>query len=83
VTNGAHEEIEDLLHRRTDLSTFLVHLTAATAAPLPSPAENLVSILHTRTLEARSPYGMLRPHALVDPQTRCDPVVCLLHRNTS
>lgn len=24
------ERIEDLLHRRTDLSTFLVHLTALT-----------------------------------------------------
>lgn len=36
-------KIEDLLHRRTDLSTFLVHLTKAT--PGATARENLVSMI--------------------------------------
>jgi hypothetical protein len=49
-------QISSLLHRRSDLSTFLVHLTAAS----PVAEANLVSILSGRVIEARSPYGLLR-----------------------
>jgi hypothetical protein len=48
--------IDSLLHRRPDLSTFLVHLTAAE----PTAEENLLSILSARTITARNPYGLLR-----------------------
>jgi hypothetical protein len=47
--------IEQLLHRRTDLSTFVVHFTSGTNA---GAEENLVSILSSNTIEARSVYGM-------------------------
>jgi hypothetical protein len=52
-------QIDALLHRRSDLSTFLVHLTAASAAA----ETNLVSILTDRQLEARNVYGLLRNYA--------------------
>lgn len=48
--------IEDLLHRRTDLSTFLVHLTRA----LPdgtTARENLLSIAANNRIEGRTPLG--------------------------
>lgn len=47
--------IERLLARRTDLSTFLVHLTRA--GPGETAQERLISILMSRTIEARSPFG--------------------------
>lgn len=47
--------IEDLLHRRSDLSTFLVHLTRRTDR---SARTNLLSILSDQTIEARSVLGM-------------------------
>jgi len=50
------EDIVDLLHRRGDLSTFLVHLTRS--------RDDLLAILTSRTLEARTPYGMLKTRAL-------------------
>lgn len=50
--------IEDLLHRRTDLSTFLVHFTRDTDAPPSSARDKLLRILRTRRLRARSAYGM-------------------------
>jgi hypothetical protein len=52
-------QITSLLHRRPDLSTFLVHLTAASA----NAETNLLSILSDRAIEARNPYGLLRSHA--------------------
>lgn len=54
--------IEQLLHRRTDLSTFLVHLTRdnSTAAA----RENLLSIADQLTIEARTPLG---PAAHLEP----------------
>jgi hypothetical protein len=52
-------QINTLLHRRPDLSTFLVHLTAKS----PTAEANLLSILNARRIEARNPYGLLRDHA--------------------
>lgn len=55
--------IERLLHRRSDLSTFLVHLTRPSAGD--EARDNLLSIVRTRTIEARRALGMaahLEPH---------------------
>lgn len=51
-------EITTILHRRNDLSTFLVHLTRAGEAG--SALENLTSICARRTLESRTPVGWAR-----------------------
>jgi hypothetical protein len=56
------QQIDSLLHRRPDLSTFLVHLTAQ-AGDAETHLANLLSILSNRTIEARNPYGLLRKHA--------------------
>ncbi|MHB9863499.1 abortive infection system antitoxin AbiGi family protein [Streptomyces sp. YIM S03343] len=48
--------IETLLHRRTDLSAFVVHFTRDTADGTAS--DNLKAILEDRTIEARSVFGM-------------------------
>lgn len=53
------EDIEDLLHRRSDLSTFLVHFTRDSGET--TAQENLLSILTNRTLEARTAFGMTTP----------------------
>lgn len=45
-------EIQDVLERRLDLGTFLVHLTKGDAA------SNLANIIKSKVLEARSPFGM-------------------------
>ena len=50
------DDIEGLLHRRTDLSTFLVHLTRDTKKY--KARENLLSLLEDRTIRARSALGM-------------------------
>ncbi len=47
--------IERLLARRTDLSTFLVHLTRADGGE--TAKQRLISILTSHVLEARSPFG--------------------------
>src|SRR5439155_21705829 len=47
--------IRRILHRRTDLSTFVVHLTRRGATY--SAADALVNIAQTSRLEARSPMG--------------------------
>jgi Putative abortive phage resistance protein AbiGi, antitoxin len=49
-------DISELLARRADLSTFVVHLTKDTEDRR-SARNNLRRILKTRTLEARSPFG--------------------------
>jgi hypothetical protein len=49
-------QIEDLLARRSDLSTFVVHLTRRTDDGC-SAAENLRSILEGEVIEARTPFG--------------------------
>src|SRR5436309_3934890 len=47
--------IRELISRRTDLSTFVVHLTRRFGGQL--AAANLECILTTRRLEARTPFG--------------------------
>lgn len=47
--------IEDVLQRRTDLSTFVVHLTRDTDRA--AARDNLTSIIQERTLRAGSPKG--------------------------
>lgn len=54
-------KIEDLLHRRTDLSTFLVHLTRA-GSDGTSGRDNLLSIIEAGEIEARTPLGLARDH---------------------
>jgi Putative abortive phage resistance protein AbiGi, antitoxin len=49
------DRIEDLLQRRSDLSTFLVHFTRAYRG---SARANLLAILEERVIEARAAYGM-------------------------
>lgn len=51
------ERIEDLLHRRTDLSTFLVHFTRDGDDGTAS-RDNLLSILKACKLQARGTFGM-------------------------
>ena len=48
-------EISTILHRRTDLSTFVVHLTRESEGR--SPLDNLVSVFNADVLEARTAYG--------------------------
>jgi hypothetical protein len=54
-------KIEDLLQRRTDLSTFLIHLTRDTDGA--SARSNLLSILRTRKVDAVNDPGMAREYA--------------------
>jgi hypothetical protein len=49
-------EIQDLLHRRTDLSTFVIHWTRQKEDGK-AARENLESILRQRTIFARTPRG--------------------------
>lgn len=48
--------IDEILARRTDLSTFLVHLTREKDGS--SPVDALLGILREQRIEARSPLGM-------------------------
>jgi hypothetical protein len=69
--------IEELLHRRTDLSTFLVHFTRETDTAPRSARDKLVNILHTRRFQARSAYGMATELADRYPQVAAtQKVVC-------
>lgn len=69
------DDIEELLHRRSDLSTFLVHFTRDGEA---SARDNLLSMLRERRIYARSVYGMMKNQAAANPalaeKQRC---VCL------
>jgi hypothetical protein len=49
-------EIREILHRRTDLSTFVVHLTRRRDATY-GPQDALVDIARSGRLEARTPLG--------------------------
>ncbi len=60
--------IEALLHRRTDLSTFLVHFTRDTEMPTAAARDNLLNILRTGRLEARNTYGMARDLSIRFPE---------------
>ncbi len=67
--------IEELLHRRTDLSTFLVHLTRAAEGK--TARDNLLSIAHDGALQARTalgPAAQLEVHLAGTPATQ--KVVC-------
>lgn len=69
--------IEELLHRRTDLSTFLVHFTRETDAAPGSARDKLLNILRTRRLQARSAYGMATELAARFPEVAAtQKVVC-------
>jgi|HubBroStandDraft_1064217.scaffolds.fasta_scaffold22870_3 hypothetical protein len=50
--------ITEVLNRRADLSTFVVHLTKSSGAN--SAKENLLSIIDARSIESRSPMGWLQ-----------------------
>jgi hypothetical protein len=65
--------ITDLLQRRSDLSTFLVHLSRAGAGR--SARDNILSILQTRTIEARNVYGIGKKLAAIDANTKATQVV--------
>lgn len=53
--------IESLLHRRTDLSTFVVHFTRdTTTGEVTTAYDNLMNILWFGKLEARTIYGMAK-----------------------
>ena len=60
--------IESLLHRRTDLSTFLVHFSRDTEMPSATARDNLLSILRSQRLEARNTYGMAKDLAAKFPE---------------
>jgi hypothetical protein len=59
-------KIEDLLQRRNDLSTFLVHLTRDTGTE--TARANLLRILDREVVEARSVYGMGKAYEDVDSE---------------
>jgi len=59
------EDIVPLLHRRTDLSTFLIHLTRDHQQA--AARDNLLSILIAGRIEARSCYGAAAVRASQDP----------------
>jgi len=75
MSGNSSWSIEDLLHRRTDLSTFVVHFTRAFGGD--SSKDNLLSILGQSTIEARSTFGMGKSMAPDDaPFQESQRVVC-------
>ena len=58
-------DIRDLLQRRSDLSTFLVHMTKGENN---AARDALMSILTAGTIEARSAFGLARSWAEVDQE---------------
>jgi hypothetical protein len=68
-------KVEDLLQRRTDLSTFLVHLTRAHTGR--SARENLLRIVEAGRIEARSAFGPAeRLEAHLDGSSATQKAVC-------
>ena len=68
-------EINQLLSRRSDLSTFVVHLTRAEGDE--SGSDRLRSILGSRLIEARSAYGQARLKVASDADAEASQkVVC-------
>ncbi|MFC8384274.1 abortive infection system antitoxin AbiGi family protein [Nocardia sp. NPDC057272] len=63
------DRIQDLLYRRSDLSTFLVHFTRGTDY---EAFTNLFNMLRDQVIEARTSYGMA---TMLDDRTRADPSV--------
>lgn len=64
-------KIEEILARRSDLSTFLVHFTKGDNA-----AENLKAILSSGILEARNPFGSAHSKLSNDVDVKSQHVVC-------
>lgn len=65
-------ELEDLLNRRTDLSTFVVHLTRDGDGEEKIPArKNLIRILRSQTIEARRPFGPAATSDRDDQKVAC------------
>jgi hypothetical protein len=60
------DDIERLLHRRSDLSTFLVHLSRDIPGG-PTARENVLAMLQSRSIQARSVFGMAKSWATADP----------------
>jgi hypothetical protein len=68
-------KIEDLLERRTDLSTFLVHFTRDYEGQ--SGETNLVGIIKSLAIEARNPFGLARRYAdQLEDKFRTQRAVC-------
>jgi hypothetical protein len=53
---GGELDINDLLRKRSDLSSFVVHFTRRGKDGI-SPEKNLKSIIRQQTIEARTPFG--------------------------
>lgn len=63
------EDIERLLQRRPDLSTFLVHLSRdSDVAGGQTARQNLIEMLKARRIVARTAYGMARDLAAQDAE---------------
>lgn len=69
------QQIGEVLNRRTDLSTFVVHLTRSRAG---NSARNVLdSIIKSRTLRAESAMGWAKEHDKPsDPDAQSQRVVC-------
>jgi hypothetical protein len=68
-------QIREILHRRTDLSTFVVHLTRTRASV--SAADALANIARSRVLEARTAMGWAADEDDEnDPDRQSQRVVC-------
>ena len=67
------EQIEDLLHRRTDLSTFVVHFTRDSETGKTSK-DNLLSILKAGKLKTGS--SNLTGMGFLDGYLACSPAGC-------
>jgi hypothetical protein len=76
VRGGGPTDLKEILNRRSDLSTFLVHLTRDFKGK--SADDRLASILRDRKLEAKSIYGLLRDRRsdLTDAAKDAQKVVC-------
>jgi hypothetical protein len=69
-------EIRSILHRRTDLSTFIVHLTRR-RMPNYGPQDALVDIARSGRLEARTALGWAKAQdERNDPTQQSQRVVC-------
>lgn len=69
-------DIREVLNRRSDLTTFLVHLTREHTAGV-SAAASLESIVRERKLRAASPLGWAKTEdETKDPRRQTQRVVC-------
>ncbi|CAL9362849.1 hypothetical protein SUDANB121_00710 [Nocardiopsis dassonvillei] len=69
--------IEELLHRRSDLSTFLVHLSRNNQGKENDARDNLLSILVSRRISATSFFGVAEDQAKQVPEVaETQRVVC-------